>query len=197
MESKLALDELIKERDNASQSLQEVINNYNNKIADYYKQSCNPERILNKLICYSIYINKNTYNNHSQESWYTLMAHNNNNSQKAIETLFDHRNNNFIKLKFSVPTSVKFLEYNQCFEYRGKSLDITLTLDNETKKYYCSQLYFDETYYERVYYNINEHQLDNYFNCNNDINILVNAILIELNGDGGIFDNLINRFIYK
>lgn len=190
MESKLALDELIKERDNASQSLQEVINNYNNKIADYYKQSCNPERILNKLICYSI------YNNHSQESWYTLMAHNNNNSQKAIETLFDHKNNNVIKLRFAVPTSVKFLEFNKCFEYRGKCLDIILTLNNEKDEYYCSYLYFDEAYSEKVYYSCKESDksIDYYINCNDNILILLNKVLYELKDNGlGIVSNLINK----
>lgn len=189
------LNKLMEERDNASQVLQRIISEYDAKIAERYNQVCNAEDILGKLICYSMYISDKTSSGHLDESWYSWVTQNNNDPHKAVKALFDHNNHNVIKLKFNVPTSTKFLEYNQCFEYRGKSLDITLTLDERSKEYYCTQLEFSETYSKYVYYSkVDDKPLDYYFNCNKDILVLVNDLLLELNDGGdGMLSNLINK----
>ena len=192
------LNKLIDDRNEVSEKLQRLLKEYDEKIKDCYNQICHAEDILGKLICYSIYISHNDLLP-VNESWYSWLLKNNNNPQKAVKALFDHKNNKIIKLKFNVPTSTKFLECNECFEYKGKCLDITLTLDETSKEYYCSNLYFRETYSKNIYYtDENNNRLDYYFNSNNDIYVLVNGLLEELNeGGNGMICNLINRLYTK
>ena len=194
------LNKLIDDRNEVSEKLQRLLKEYDEKIKDCYNQICHAEDILGKLICYSIYIShKDSSMLPVNESWYSWLLKNNNDPQKAVKVLFDHKNNNIIKLKFNVPTSTKFLEYNECFEYKGKCLDITLILDESSKEYYCSNLYFRETYSKNIYYtDENNNRLDYYFNSNNDIYVLVNGLLEELNeGGNGMICNLINRLYTK
>lgn len=198
--SNKTLNKLIDDRNEVSEKLQRLLKEYDEKIKDCYNQICHAEDILGKLICYSIYIShKDSSMLSVNESWYSWLLKNNNDPQKAVKALFDHKNNNFIKLKFNVPTSTKFLEYNQCFEYKGKCFDITLTLDETSKEYYCSNLHFSETYSKNIYYtDENNNRLDYYFNSNNDIYVLVNGLLEELNEDcNGMICNLINRLYTK